>query len=241
MQKKLILLTTTLAMVFSLAACAPNAMDENDYRNNANRGNQSGSAMLGNDTNVSRYDTYANRYRGDGINNHPQGFYNANRMNPGLRYDGTLNNNRNGMNPWAYNDDRRGFNDDGFLGYTNGNPNLFNNNGNGRFETRDTTRDADIMADLAARVAGVDDATVGIFGGTAFVALDIDQNMSNAKQLKAQNEVRQQLQSKMPRYRINITSDALWISRLRNLGTGENDGNNIRGELNDLGRSMNVR
>jgi YhcN/YlaJ family sporulation lipoprotein len=239
MQKKFLLLTTTIAMALSLAACGPNAADQNDYRNNAYGGNQSGSAITGNDTGTGRYGTYGYQGRGDRINNDAQGFYNGNRMNPGIQYnggpgngDGTLYNG-NAMNPWAYRDD-------GFLGFTNTNPNLFPNQ---RFNERNTD-DANTMANMAAKVKGVDDATVVIAGGTAFVALDIDQNMTRTKQLRVHDQVREKLERKMPRYRINLASDSKMVERIRTLGDRMNNGRplmDFRNDLNDLGRQPNVR
>jgi YhcN/YlaJ family sporulation lipoprotein len=257
MQKKFILLSTMLAMVLSLAACGPTAQ-ETDYdgiRNNT--GANSGTGMLGNESDFSRYDT--NRYGTYGKHT-----YEERNNRAGIYTNTDLNNTRGQMTPWTFAPDgtygevgpgttgiqyggydNRAYNGyrgnaDGYMGMVNRNPNLFPNQG---FTDADG-RDADIIANVASRVKGVDDATVVIMGGTAYVALDIDQNMSREKQMKAHKQVRLHLERKMPRYNINLTSDAQIVSRIRNIGNGITNGrpvNDFRNELNDLGRRMDIR
>jgi hypothetical protein len=299
MPKKFFLWTSSIVMALSLAACGgPNAMDEGDTGTTPYGGNQSGSAILGNDTGTglnenqnrngifgnnypNRYDTFGNRGMGDRIDNDAQGFFNENRLNPNVQYNGGpavnpnnigLRNNRGnnigvyeygmvyyprglnrsvakddesmlkatGLNPWAMYDqrinnnhtrrdgftgfgnntngagrdnDNREYGNRGYLGYVDQNPNLFPNLA---YDERNQ-EDAQIMADMANSVKGVDDATVFIAGGQAYVALDIDQNLETNKQLQVHDQVQKALQFKMPRYNVHLTTDALWFSWVKNI------------------------
>lgn len=92
-----------------------------------------------------------------------------------------------------------------------------------QFQTN-ANRDADQMATLAARNNGVQDATVVIAGGNAYVALDLDDKIQRNRAETVERAVYNSLSRYANRYNVSITSDADLFGRLRDIGDGVRDG-----------------
>lgn len=120
-------------------------------------------------------------------------------VTPYNRYDGTYG---------AYNYNPYGPNNVGPYGFR---ANQFRNNAND---------DADRMAETAARVNGVEDATVVIAGGNAYVGLDLEDRIQSTEANRVERNVYNALKRLYPRYNIRITSDADLFGRLRDVGDG---------------------
>ncbi|MEX2104366.1 MAG: YhcN/YlaJ family sporulation lipoprotein [Bacilli bacterium] len=109
------------------------------------------------------------------------------------------------------------YDQDGYNGFRNANPNMRI----GRQTDVNYGTETRRMATAAERVRGVDDATVVITGGTAYVGLDIESEYrGNPEQVE--REVYRVVSRMMPRYDIRITSDRGSFKQLRNLGEGFN-------------------
>jgi len=129
--------------------------------------------------------------------------------------------------------------------YNTPNPNGLNNNynnnyyGPNRYRTNsfrtNANGDAERMANIAGKVKGVDDATVVIAGGTAYVGLNLEDrvNSQNAQNVetKVYNAIKKAAAS---RYNISITSDADMFGRLRDVGDGIRGGSPLNQFDNDL-------
>lgn len=122
------------------------------------------------------------------------------------------NYNRNGMNNFTYGQDN--YRQNGFRANAN--------------------RDADTMADLAANVNGVDDATVVIAGGNAYVGLDLDDKVQRNEAERVERNVYNALNRYVNRYNVTITSDADMFGRLRDIGDGIRDGAPLDRYQNDF-------
>ncbi len=109
------------------------------------------------------------------------------------------------------------YDQDGYNGFRNANPNMRIGSRTDVNYGTETRR----MATAAARVRGVDDATVVITGGTAFVGLDIQSEYRGNPQ-QVEREVHRIVSRMMPRYDIRVTSDRGTLRQLRNLGGGLN-------------------
>ena len=139
-----------------------------------------------------------------------------------------------GLAPYTYDNDR----DNGILfnrdnrfnanryGYmdNNGldrfNANRFNDN---RYRTN-ANEDAERMANLAAKIKGVDDATVVISGRNAYVGLDLEDQVQTRNSTAVESQVNRTLRKFANRYDIRITSDADTFGRLRDIGDGVRNG-----------------
>lgn len=98
-------------------------------------------------------------------------------------------------NPSGFYDDDKGFKNDFVPADLN--PNLVT----GTNDLYNLDADAQIMAEIASMVQGVEDARVNLNGGTAHVNLDLEEGVDVAA-VKA--TVYQRVQFKMPRYRIDV-------------------------------------
>ncbi|OEF99850.1 hypothetical protein BHF71_01360 [Vulcanibacillus modesticaldus] len=84
--------------------------------------------------------------------------------------------------------------------------------------------DADKMAEIAAKVPGVDDATVVIAGGNAYVALDLKDRVTTNEANSVEQQVYNALRRFATKYDIKITSDADLFGRLRDMGDNIREG-----------------
>lgn len=142
-------------------------------------------------------------------------------------------NRQDGLAPYTndYND-RNGLDFD--LNDRNGNVNNYGYMGNDRNGDMNANREADEMARLAARVRGVDDATVVIAGNEAYVALDLEDNISNRDSTRVEKNVRKSLKRYAKGYDVNITSDADMFGRLRDIDNGIRNGTPVERYQRDL-------
>lgn len=101
--------------------------------------------------------------------------------------------------------------------------NRLNRNRGTQFQAN-ANRDADQMATLAARNNGVEDATVVIAGGNAYVALDLNDKIQRNQAESVERAVYNSLSRYANRYNVSITSDADLFGRLRDIGDGVRDG-----------------
>ena len=131
--------------------------------------------------------------------------YNYNRVTP-----------YNGVTPYGNNDNR--------------NNQFRNNNNNGT-----VNQEADRLADMAARVSGVDDATVVIAGGNAYVGIDLNDRVQSGTQSQTvERSVYNTVKKAATRYNVYITSDADLLGRLRNMGDGMRNGSPVDRFSNDM-------
>ncbi len=133
----------------------------------------------------------------------------------------------NGLAPYSYDN----YNRNGTT-YDRYGVNQFGNvyNGRDRYYTynANVNDEADRMANVAARVSGVNNATVVLFGRTAYVALDLQDKVQKAKSTQVENKVYRALKKfTTNRYTISITSDADLFGRLRDIGDGVRSGTPI--------------
>ncbi|MGD9677965.1 MAG: YhcN/YlaJ family sporulation lipoprotein [Vulcanibacillus sp.] len=96
-----------------------------------------------------------------------------------------------------------------------------------RFNKTNTNEEAKKMADAAAKIKGVDDATIVIAGGNVYVALDLDNQVQSNQAYKVENEVYDKLSKLSGGNRIMITSDDDLYGRLRDVGDGIDTGTPI--------------
>jgi len=102
--------------------------------------------------------------------------------------------------------------------------------------------EAERIADAAAQVKGVDDATVVIAGGTAYVALDLTDRVQTREAANVERAVYNKLKQYANRYNLSITSDADLFGRLRDIGDGVRGGtpvNNYQTDLRDFDTRFN--
>lgn len=166
----------------------------------------------------------------------------------------TYDNNRDGMNFNRYDNgdyrtdnygfmDNRGrdrFNANRYNTYRNNGDNVdrFNANNTNRFRTN-ANQDAERLASQAAKINGVDDATVVIVGRTAYVALDLKDRVDSRQATRVERSVRRSLEQASKRYNISITSDADLYGRLRDIGDGIRNGTPAEYYRNDFDRITN--
>ncbi len=128
----------------------------------------------------------------------------------------------------------------GLTGYDNALNGAQNMNPN--YRPTNLNADADRMADLAATVRGVDSAKSIIVGRTAYVGLDIAENLPNRTAPAIETEVYRVLSRAMPSYDIRVTSDKGFLRRIGFIDTGlRNTGydyNRYRSDLDYLNRNM---
>jgi len=119
------------------------------------------------------------------------------------------------------------------------------NNRNGYLNNRNlgnVNAEAERIADAAAQVKGVDDATVVIAGGTAYVALDLTDRVQTREAANVERAVYNKLKQYANRYNLSITSDADLFGRLRDIGDGVRGGtpvNNYQTDLRDFDTRFN--
>ncbi len=128
------------------------------------------------------------------------------------------------VTPYTYDGTRKyDYNNDNLYGNRYDNRYGYNMNGQNnqtyRFRTNANT-DTDAMADIAARVRGVDNATVVVAGGNAYVGLNLDNSVQRNEAETVEQKVYNALKSYTNRYTISVTSDADLFGRLRDIGDG---------------------
>ncbi|MFV9510389.1 YhcN/YlaJ family sporulation lipoprotein [Tepidibacillus sp. LV47] len=102
-------------------------------------------------------------------------------------------------------------------------------------------READRLADIAARINGVDDATVVIAGGNVYVGIDLNDRIQSGTQSETvERNVYNAVKKAAPRYNVYVTSDADLLGRLRNIGDGIRNGTPIDRFQTDM-RDFNTR
>ncbi|TCS82068.1 YhcN/YlaJ family sporulation lipoprotein [Tepidibacillus fermentans] len=101
--------------------------------------------------------------------------------------------------------------------------------------------EADRLADIAARVNGVHDATVVIAGGNVYVGINLNDRIQTGPQSDAvERNVYHAVKKAAPHYNVYITSDADLLGRLRNIGDGIRNGTPIDRFQTDM-RDFNTR
>ncbi|MFO7263314.1 MAG: YhcN/YlaJ family sporulation lipoprotein [Bacillota bacterium] len=128
------------------------------------------------------------------------------RNNDGMAGNGFRNNNRNVIP------------DDGVQGITNANPNLVT--GRNPNSANNVFLDADRMAEVAAAVDGVENATAVIVGATAYVGLDLDPQVGRRKADAVEEEVARRVNRAVPRYHVIVTSDVDMLGQLTEIDNG---------------------
>lgn len=93
------------------------------------------------------------------------------------------------------------YQNDEYLGLTNTNPNLLNG-ANWSYE-----RDVKVMRQALADVEGVQDATIVVEGGTAFVRLEIPERFDRAQIETVEQNAYRVLRAQVPRMKFNVTSN----------------------------------
>lgn len=87
---------------------------------------------------------------------------------------------------------------DGYLGYTNSNPNLLNRSGT-LFK-----KDMEQIGQLLKQVNGVEKSEVGFNGDEVHVTLRVNRELSEDQQTRIRAEAQSLLQSNMPRYDVHV-------------------------------------
>lgn len=234
MQKKIILLSTVLAMGLTLTACGtksdqgvrPNALNQpNGYNPYATQKFSVGGHYnsLGDNQDPYGANPYAlYNQKGTGMRSNTLGNGNATGINGTGNQAGVMNGNNNQI---------RGYGNDGFLGFTNTNPNLFHN---GQFLSGNYHYDANRISRAAASVPGVNNTNVVISGGTVYIGLDITGIQNHEQARTIENRVRKKVESMVPRYRIYIASDHSTYGKLRSIGNAVTNGKPIAEFRRDL-------
>lgn len=124
----------------------------------------------------------------------------------------------NPFNRIGFRDGRNAYPDDGVQGITNANPNL--NIGRTPNNVNNVFRDADRMAEAAASVDGVENATAVIVGGTAYIGLDLDPSVDRRRADAVETEVARRVNRVVPRYHVLVTSDADLLGQLTEIDSG---------------------
>jgi len=128
----------------------------------------------------------------------------------------------NPFNRVGFRNNRNAYPDDGVQGITNANPNL--NIGRNQNTPDNVFLDADRMAEAAAAVDGVENATAVIVGATAYVGLDLDPSVDRRRADAVENEVARRVNRVVPRYHVVVTSDADLLGQLTEIDRGLRDG-----------------
>jgi YhcN/YlaJ family sporulation lipoprotein len=139
--------------------------------------------------------------------------------------NGTLNNG-NGL----------GYNNDNGLGYNNG----LRNNGQGNSDAlgnnvgyKTTAQENENLESTIEGINGVRNATIVITGNTAYVGITLDNNTTDANNIKS--NVSQQIKSSNRNIStVYVSTDAGFMNRLRNVGNGIRAGRPISGFTNEL-------
>lgn len=111
-----------------------------------------------------------------------------------------------------------GISDDGVQGLTNANPNV--RVGRNQSAVNNVFADADRMAEVAATVDGVENATAVIVGATAYVGLDLDPDIDRRRADAVEEEVARRVNRAVPRYHVLVTSDADMLGQLTEIDNG---------------------
>jgi len=209
-QKKMILPVAVLGLTMLATACTPNYRSDQGMTsardNNPNRVSyRDGAAYPYGSTYRNGFPDRYGYTNTDGFNNRA-GYTNRGTIDRTYP-DGRTNVTNQAPNTYGWN---RYGND--FNGARDQNPNLLPTNLNA---------DADRMANIAARVKGVDSATTFIVGKTAYVGLDINRNVNRNTDIgRVENEVLLALNKAMPKYDIRVTSDKGFFRRIGAVNTG---------------------
>jgi YhcN/YlaJ family sporulation lipoprotein len=94
---------------------------------------------------------------------------------------------------------------------------------------------ADQVAREAAKVPGVQRATVVISGKTAFIGLDLKANVEKSRTTAIKNEVVRQVKTAEPSLTtVNVTSDPDLVARLRRIADGIKRGKPVTSFASEL-------
>lgn len=110
--------------------------------------------------------------------------------------------------------------------------NRYNTNNNRL--TTNTNDQADKIANIASRVNGVNDATVVIAGRTAYVGLDLNDNVQSNQANSVERKVYNAVKKSANGYNVSITSDNDLFGRLRDIGDGIRSGTPLNNYRNDF-------
>ncbi|MBE3597035.1 MAG: YhcN/YlaJ family sporulation lipoprotein [Hydrogenibacillus sp.] len=98
------------------------------------------------------------------------------------------------------------------------------------------------MANTAARVPGVNNATAVIIGNTAYVGLDLGGGVRQTSSLSVEQQVADRIGRAFPEYNIRVTSDKGLMQRIATLGDRLRgtpyDVDRYRTDVDDLNRHM---
>lgn len=95
-------------------------------------------------------------------------------------------------------DKTKAYGNDGYLGYTNTNPNLLNRSGT-LYE-----KDIAFIGQLLKPVSGIEKTEVGFNGDDANVTLRVGRNLSDEQREHIRAEAQTILQSNLPRYDVHV-------------------------------------
>jgi|GEM_PF-4840097 len=197
----LFILAFAVAAAVVFTGCAP-ARRPYDANQGNNVGFNTGAGTnLGGD-----YNNYTKGGDIRGIRDNGTGFYNT-----GLN-DGRVGNqfgNFNGNNPAGYNGTALGNNE---------------NTGNANTQTRRT----DQLARACEQVPGVDNATVVVTGNTAYVGIDLDENMNVTNDVDIRNQVVQKIRAAGDDINtVYVSAEPDFMDRIKNVGNGLRNGRPI--------------
>lgn len=266
-QKKFFLPTAILGLALLTTACAPNATNQGTDRTGVTRTGYTGPNTVAtryySGTTMNRYATNRTGVMGTNVTgtNQPPGYtgytgyngyngygpgyagygpgytgvgypYGTGTYTPGLTGPGGLN--YTGYNRYVT-PGMTGY-DQALNGAQNVNPN---------YRPANLNADADRMANLAATVRGVDSAKSIIIGRTAYVGLDIAENLPLRSAPAIESEVYRLLSASMPGYDIRVTSDKGFVQRIGFLDMGlRNNGydyTRYRTDVDHLNRGIPAR
>ena len=113
----------------------------------------------------------------------------------------------------------------------NNTPNMNNENNNNEYDETQSRR----IADIAADVKGVKNATVVITGDTAYVGIDMDKDLENDETDRLKKKVADAIKDEADGIdRVYVSADVDSVQRLREIGRDVRGGRPISGFLDEL-------
>lgn len=88
---------------------------------------------------------------------------------------------------------------DGYLGYSNSNPNMPN-----RFGTVNYTTDGNLIEQVLKPVKGIERTQIIFNGNTVHVNLDVDNKLSDSQMNRVREKAQSVVQYNMPRYKVHV-------------------------------------